>query len=638
MKGLQLASIPRDNQRVWATLLATAVCVASSSGAQSNVNHTGSTSFSESRDAGGLSSLDRPEPDGSSMSKNGLTAEWIIHLAAPTLSSPIIADVDNDGTKDIVISTYCPTAACPDSQYAEGRVFVFDMEGNNLPGWPRWDPNGPFAGSPVVGDIDNDGDMEVVAASWARIQVWDHQGTYYPGWPRYPGSSRSPTLADLDADGDLEILTASSDKRLHVRHHDGSDVPGWPFLWTGGTAFGYHLTPTVADLDGDGSLEIVAGTGQSPTTGEAFDFFVWQSDGSVRTGFPLTAGNQRVSSALGDLDSDGMVEIVFTDTGDADEGHVFVVDAFGNPRPGWPRQLDGIGNSTPALGDLDGDGEIDVVIAGAQGPDCDGYRINALDHSGNNLAGWPVDIEFTTGSCSFNSPAAIADIDGDGRPEVIAKNWNHVHAFHADGSPVAGFPFYLSDQYHSGTFAPGPAIDDMDNDGDLEFVFVSSYGSVAFFDEAAPARELGLQWPMYKQNPRGTGFLPPAGNVGDCAPDANTLCLPADDRFRVSVYYETVQGGGRMGDAQAIPLDTVGLHRGGIFYFVDSENPEFLVKVLDGCAINDHYWVFYAATTNVGFELTVVDTQTPFAVRTYTNPDVHPALTITDTRAFATCP
>ncbi len=114
----------------------------------------------------------------------------------------------------------------------------------------------------------------------------------------------------------------------------------------------------------------------------------------------------------------------------------------------------------------------------------------------------------------------------------------------------------------------------------------------------------------------------PAGSSIDI-PSSTTLCLPADNRFAVSVTFETVQGGGRMGDAQAIPLDSLNLVQGGIFYFLNDENPEFLVKVLDGCGVNDHYWVFFAATTNIGFDLTVTDTATS-TTRVYTNPGSQP--------------
>ena len=92
-----------------------------------------------------------------------------------------------------------------------------------------------------------------------------------------------------------------------------------------------------------------------------------------------------------------------------------------------------------------------------------------------------------------------------------------------------------------------------------------------------------------------------------------------------------------MGDAMPLPLSPLGLDRGGLFYFTDPQNPEILIKILDGCAVNGHYWVFYAATTNVGFELTVSDTATS-TTRVYSNPDLNVAPAITDTLAFATCP
>ncbi len=126
----------------------------------------------------------------------------------------------------------------------------------------------------------------------------------------------------------------------------------------------------------------------------------------------------------------------------------------------------------------------------------------------------------------------------------------------------------------------------------------------------------------------------PAGSV--CIPSDTTLCLPGDNRFEVTVYFDTVQGGGNFGFAQAIPLDSLGLSSGGSFYFSNPTNPEFLVKVLNGCALNGHFWVFYAATTNVGFEVSVLDTATDTLIE-YTNPDIHPADTVTDTHAFP-CP
>ena len=75
----------------------------------------------------------------------------------------------------------------------------------------------------------------------------------------------------------------------------------------------------------------------------------------------------------------------------------------------------------------------------------------------------------------------------------------------------------------------------------------------------------------------------------------------------------------------------------GLFWFFSDNNWEMLVKVLDGCAINGHYWVFSAATTNVGYTLRVIDTDNG-AVQEYVNPLGVAADAVTDTGAFATCP
>ncbi len=124
-----------------------------------------------------------------------------------------------------------------------------------------------------------------------------------------------------------------------------------------------------------------------------------------------------------------------------------------------------------------------------------------------------------------------------------------------------------------------------------------------------------------------------------CVADATTLCIddePGDRRFSVSLAFDTELGGGRSGDALATPLADLGISRGGILSFFDVKNPEVLVKVLDGCGVTDRFWVFYAATTTVGFTMTVTDTWTGDR-RTYVNPDKMAAVPVTDTAAFATC-
>jgi len=103
------------------------------------------------------------------------------------------------------------------------------------------------------------------------------------------------------------------------------------------------------------------------------------------------------------------------------------------------------------------------------------------------------------------------------------------------------------------------------------------------------------------------------------------------------VSYRTSQGGGLQGNGRAVALSSLGLTHGGAFWFFSPDNPEILVKVLDGCGFNGAKWFFASAGTNVGFTVTVTDTATA-AQKVYTNPDRNPALPIQDTSAFTTCP
>ncbi len=120
-----------------------------------------------------------------------------------------------------------------------------------------------------------------------------------------------------------------------------------------------------------------------------------------------------------------------------------------------------------------------------------------------------------------------------------------------------------------------------------------------------------------------------------CAPSATDMCLN-DGRFKVEVDWRSFNdeiGVGKV--VGGTPSDD-----SGIFYFFTPDNWEMLVKVLDVCDnpnVNPHFWVFFAATTDVEYTVTITDTQTS-AVRQYSNPLGNAAAAITDTSAFATCP
>ena len=116
-----------------------------------------------------------------------------------------------------------------------------------------------------------------------------------------------------------------------------------------------------------------------------------------------------------------------------------------------------------------------------------------------------------------------------------------------------------------------------------------------------------------------------------CTPTGTNLCLNGS-RFEVELQWRDFSG--NTGSGNMVPF---GSDDSGLMWFFDADNWELLVKVLDGCGINDRFWVFGAATTDVEYTLTVTDTETG-AVSEYFNPLGAASAAITDTDAFDTCP
>jgi hypothetical protein len=116
--------------------------------------------------------------------------------------------------------------------------------------------------------------------------------------------------------------------------------------------------------------------------------------------------------------------------------------------------------------------------------------------------------------------------------------------------------------------------------------------------------------------------------AGSCVPDTTTLCLN-NGRFAVSATFETDTQSGMAHVVQLTP-DT------GYLWFFSASNAEAVVKVINGCALGSHFWVFAGGLTNVDTMITVTDTVTGM-VKNYLNPANTPFQPVQDTSAFATC-
>jgi hypothetical protein len=423
--------------------------------------------------------------------------DWSIILGVPMLSSLHIADLDNDGVFEIICTTYGP----PPNPYSAGQIAVFDVDGNPFPGWPVT-TSSPFPATAAIGNVDGDDHLEIVVGDWSNMYALNHDGTLVSGWPIANGISYSPALEDIDGDGDLEIIYPSGNF-LYIRHGDGTLLDGWPVFAPETVG-----SPAIADIDEDGEMEIIAGTLSGPTNPDPYEVYVWNKDGSVLTGFPVATSGVVISTpAIGDVDNDGLYEIVVAAYDVSNDDYIYCWDNAGNLKPGWPVQAQYCRLSSPALGDADGDSDLEIFIGGLRTSPDWVEILYAYHHDGQPLENWPVELRHEGGGGNINSSPVIAEIDGDpSTPEIFVKTHDYIFALNADGTFLDDFPYYLSDENHTGTYSPSPAIGDLDNDGDADYLFASCNGTVVFVDGSGDYDRDLSYWPVYKQNQYSTSL------------------------------------------------------------------------------------------------------------------------------------
>ncbi|HEV8606081.1 MAG TPA: sigma-70 family RNA polymerase sigma factor [Tepidisphaeraceae bacterium] len=414
------------------------------------------------------------------------SAAVLLHLALPPSSTKTQA---------------VPVA--PQTSIANGGVLASPV---SAPPYPQTDPAyasfpyargfplalpGSITGSPVVADLDGDGKLEIAVPCIGRLEkdrsryerevhpsptlagqifAFRADGSLCPNFPiviRDVGFRAvreridwlwnfSPSVADTDHNGRDELIVGG-----HVLFGDGMHLQYSDFHDPYGSS-------TLADIDDDGDLDIVIGWLACSTRGGPIRG--WPNNNFFFPGF---------SPTIGDADGDGKLEIFHP--------HRVAEKIFGGydrlmrPLPGWPKPMKDA-TMYPVMGDMDGDGRAEVAVVDQGG------RLHVWHHDGrplpacNQIDG--MDGVFKEGLNAFFTHPAMADLDGDGKAEILVLDWNtrSIRAWKADGSPAIahdpslpdGHLIALPQQRISGYGAAGGiSVADLGGDGVID-VFVGT--------------------------------------------------------------------------------------------------------------------------------------------------------------------
>ncbi len=334
------------------------------------------------------------------------------------------------------------------------------------------------------------------------------------GWPvEWASGGTAPVVVDFEGDGDLEVVAGTFGPReLRAWDAYGLLLDGWPvpLRWRVEGALG------ATDIDNDGQIDVMVTT----ASGNSDTSFVHaiRRDGSEATGWPvLLMKGVYAAHTNFDLDADGQIETIQPLMIDLSQGELRILCSDGRDAPGSPMQIGRALWSSAAVGDVDLDGDMEFFFGAYQYPlDPIGW-VYGYHHDGTPVIG--SDGVFVEIGSAVVPPISLVDLAGDQRPEVIVADYlGRIQVWDASGQRVPGWP-----RANMGAIATIPVVMGS-SEGKATALWTSTRAGQVYIRDAAGELLPGWPWTCswdIKSQPLVAdldGDRAPEAFIGGCAP------------------------------------------------------------------------------------------------------------------------
>ena len=388
-------------------------------------------------------------------------AGWPLILGSVTTSSGVIIDLEDDGSREMIFGDHA------------GMIHVMHEDGTPVAPFPI-DTGANVTVAVAVGLVDGDNIEDIVIGNdTGHVIAYDISGNIIFDYSAGGNIRSTPMIADVDGDGSMEVIVCSFPSgAVHIINSDGSSFPNFPATLNAPVL----SSAAVGDLNADGNLEVLVVTISGSLNA------ISSNTGANLSGWPYAIGFGSTNGpTIVNFDGDANPEVVVSTT----PGSVFAINHDGSLI--WNIDAGEDVRTGLVAADFNNNGSNEICFIDQPG------GIHVIDQAGNYLPNFPLNI-----GNSVESTPVIVDMDGNGTPDIVfGDDAGNIHSVDITGNETYMFPINLGNPVKV-----APCVGYADDDSDIE-ILIPNQSAYYLLDYKGSSGV--VHWANFKRNPQRTG-------------------------------------------------------------------------------------------------------------------------------------